>query len=693
MTASVGKSLNINHTDRALKSKVEDDDVANINVCLRIRPFLASEETSLEPEPAWTGSTDRKQIFQALHTNPDPTRKTSFRLDRVFGPCDTTNNIYDENIQTLVQAAMEGYHASVFAYGQTSTGKTYTMMGDPSSKGIIPLAVQDVFDYIKDGTDSQNNKREYLLRVTFMEIYNEMIHDLLAPTASARGRGSLVTTPIRIFESKQEGVVVRGLKEEIVTTPEEVFKLLKEGESRRQTGSTNLNKHSSRSHSIFRLIIESRNRSSSSKNKAVRVSSLSLVDLAGSESAKNTGAIGTRQKEGQYINKSLMTLGLVIWKLSEISSNRNKRLSDHHHIPYRDSKLTRLLQPSLSGNAKICIIANISPFAKNIDESYNTLKFASRAKRIQQHATVTEVNDEKTLLQSYRNEIDELKKQLEQAHSQQEEQKKKKETLYDKDDEEALVVAIQYLERLILKTKTNKKVSPSSPTGSDDDLLTCDDDNLYVSQIHQSLLSPKKEQNSQQQPDNVRYSLDSDFLLTDTSTQDINNLKNDEGDDTNSGITSELHSIQTLLGSVLKKKNGNFKVIPNDNMDMTSTLDQDIQSPTKYQYRDEEVELLRAKLQEQEVASSLRKADGAFLQVQLAEKDRLLQEVTKIVEAVEKRQFDLEEENRKLKREWLRSMAMVKSRENDIVRTMAMLKSREAEIERLTKLNAKPANE
>ena len=685
--------MNINHADRALKSKVEDDDAANINVCLRLRPFLASEETSLEPEPAWSVSTDRKQIFQALHTNPDPTRKTSFRLDRVFAPCDTTNTIYDENIQTLVQSAMEGYHASVFAYGQTSTGKTYTMMGDPSSKGIIPLAIQDVFNYIKRGTDSQNNKREYLLRVTFMEIYNEMIHDLLAPTASAKGRGSLITTPIRIFESKQEGVVVRGLKEEIVTTPEEVFKLLKEGESRRQTGFTNLNKHSSRSHSIFRLIIESRNRSSSSKNKAVRVSSLSLVDLAGSESAKNTGAVGTRQKEGQYINKSLMTLGLVIWKLSEISSNRNKRNSDHHHIPYRDSKLTRLLQPSLSGNAKICIIVNISPFAKNIDESYNTLKFASRAKRIQQHAVVTEVSDEKTLLQSYRNEIDELKKQLKEAHSKQEEQKKKNESTYDKEDEEALGVAIQYLERLILKTKTNKKPSPSSPIGSDDDLLTCDDEDVYDNQIHESLLSPKKDGNSQQQPDTLQYSLDSDFLLTDSNSQNKDNLKDEGGDDVNSGITSELHSIQTLLGSVLKKKNGNYKVNPNEIMDMPSTVDKDNQTPTKYQYRDKEVEVLRAKLQEQEVASSLRKADGAFLQVQLAEKDRLLQEVTKIVEAVEKRQLDLEEENRKLKHEWLRSMAMVKSREKDIMRTMALLKSREAEIDRLTKLNSKSEKE
>jgi centromeric protein E len=254
-------------------------------------------------------------------------------------------------------------------------GKTFTMSGNPrsdddNSKGIIPLAIQDCFDFIYDQKDET---REYLLRVSFMEIYNESIVDLLAPQvvqkpmmvgASSSNLRQIPPPPstIRIFESKNEGVQIRGLKEEIVTSPEEVFTLLASGERRRQTGSTSMNKKSSRSHSIFRLIIESRKRltapksdlsgdmrgdSSVSESLAsnmfapsntsgpVRVSTLSLVDLAGSESIRNTGSTGTRQKEGQYINKSLLTLGHVIYKLAEASlkAEDGKSSTDNLHIP------------------------------------------------------------------------------------------------------------------------------------------------------------------------------------------------------------------------------------------------------------------------------------------------------------------------------------------------------------------------
>ena len=274
--------------------------------------------------------------------------------------------------------------------------------------------------------------REFLLRVSYMEIYNEQIFDLLAPPPP-EGRGNGPASParqssIRIFESKAEGVVIRGLKEEIVTSPEQVFALLAAGEARRRTGSTNMNKQSSRSHSIFRLIVESTGRrrgaedsgdkdsASASTSGPVRVSTLSLVDLAGSESVKATGATGSRQKEGQYINKSLMTLGHVVYKLSDISMRASSSTSTaKDHIPYRDSKLTRLLQPSLSGNAQICIICNVSPLVRNLDESHNTLKFATRAKKIKQTATVTEVMDDRTLLQNYREEIEQLKHQLREA--------------------------------------------------------------------------------------------------------------------------------------------------------------------------------------------------------------------------------------------------------------------------------------
>ena len=375
---------------------------------------LLPQQIAFDPHPAWTVTGNN--ISQSLHTNPDTNRTINYTFDHTFGPKDSTTKMYREIVQESVISTMEGYHASVFAYGQTATGKTYTMAGsggvkntsrimnrrrrgmngtgttyddheddytideddheDDPSKGIIQLSIEDVFDYIYN---QKSETREYLLRVSFMEIYNEVINDLLAtsPTtpasstanhSSSRSMGNMNTPPpapsaIRIFESKHEGVIIRGLKEEIVTCPEQVYALLAAGEKRRQTGSTLLNKQSSRSHSIFRLIVESRRRnvahnSNSNTNMSdssslaesiasstfapestagpVRVSTLSLVDLAGSESVKNTGSKGTRQKEGQYINKSLLTLGHVVYKLAEVSSKggaNGGRAVDATHIP------------------------------------------------------------------------------------------------------------------------------------------------------------------------------------------------------------------------------------------------------------------------------------------------------------------------------------------------------------------------
>jgi centromeric protein E len=257
------------------------------------------------------------------------------------------------------------------------------MTGTTTAPGILPLAVQDCFDYVSSG--HKDELREYLLRISYLEIYNEQIIDLLSENTTP--------TAVRIFESPREGVVVRGLREEVVTSPHDVHHWIAQGERRRQVGSTNMNKHSSRSHAIFRLWIESKSLS----DGGVRVSSLSLVDLAGSESVRLTGSTGDRQKEGQYINKSLTTLGQVVFKLSELQRRQDNDTTKAHHIPYRDSKLTRLLQPSLSGNAQIVLISCISPQVSHLQESHNTLKFAVRAKRIQQHATVSEVADEKTM--------------------------------------------------------------------------------------------------------------------------------------------------------------------------------------------------------------------------------------------------------------------------------------------------------
>jgi centromeric protein E len=510
-------------------------------------------------------------------------RTSCYTLDRVYGPASNTSELFENSFRSLVEAAMDGYHASVFAYGQTSTGKTFTMTGTKESPGIVPLAVEDCFRLI----ETLDSPREYLLRVSYMEIYNEQTIDLL--TANPQ--------PVRIFESKNGEVSIRGLTEEVVSSPAQVFSLICEGETRRQVGSTNMNKHSSRSHTIFRIWIESR--SSEYEHSNVRISSLSLVDLAGSESIRLSGSTGERRKEGQYINKSLMALGQVVYKLSELK--RQGESPQKVHIPYRDSKLTRLLQPSLSGNAQIVIICNVSPQASHLEESHNTLKFAVRAKRIQQKAIRTEVIDEKTLLQSYRQEIQDLKDQLRQAQEAQkllESQNALGASIGD-DDTRELVEAIQKMERLILKTKT-----PPHPIQSAENLaLAASSELTDLLSLEESPVTPPR------RPEQ------------------------------NEDLVDELHRIQVLLSTVLVKRS------------IFSTPGGKSPSPQ----RDKEVEELRAQLYQKDITTSLRKADSSFLQSQLAEKDVLLAEVSNILEAVEKRQIELETENTSLREKLARS--------------------------------------
>lgn len=307
----------------------------------------------------------------------------------------------------LVWSAMDGFNATIFAYGQTGSGKTFTMKGNlRRNPGIIPLAVQDLFEYIK-----QTPEREFLLRVSYFEIYNEIINDLLEPESQN----------LNIRESKTRGIFIESLREEIVRSPEQCMSLLAAGESHRHISATTFNKHSSRSHTIFRVVIESKDRQQvplgdvgpatkvfvNPPGVAVRVSCLNLIDLAGSEKASaHTGRDPkARRTEGSYINKSLLTLGNVISKLSS-SDKKNG------HIPYRDSKLTRILEESLRGNARISIICTLSVTGSSFEESHSTLKFASRAKIITNSAHVNEFLDDKSLIRKYRNEINELKKKL-----------------------------------------------------------------------------------------------------------------------------------------------------------------------------------------------------------------------------------------------------------------------------------------
>ncbi|CAL1395742.1 unnamed protein product [Linum trigynum] len=369
-----------------------------ICVAVRVRPPVASST----PDTTSAGNYWRAEDNRiALHKNGGtPISGVSYAFDHVFDEACSNSRVYELLTKDIINAAVEGFNGTAFAYGQTSSGKTFTMNGSENDPGIIHRAVRDIFDKIQDVSD-----REFLIRVSYMEIYNEEINDLFA----------VENQKLPIHESLERGIFVAGLKEEIVSNAEQVLKLMESGEVNRHFGETNMNARSSRSHTIFRMVIESRGKEQNpsgdnSSCDAVRVSVLNLVDLAGSERIAKTGAGGVRLKEGKYINKSLMVLGNVINKLSDGGKQRA-------HIPYRDSKLTRILQPALGGNAKTSIICTVAPEEIHVEETKGTLLFASRAKRITNCAQVNEILTDATLLKRQKLEIEELRKKLQGSHA------------------------------------------------------------------------------------------------------------------------------------------------------------------------------------------------------------------------------------------------------------------------------------
>lgn len=403
------------------------------------------------------------------------TRKPmKFSFDHCFSMSTTTQQVYDKLVSEVMHKTLEGYHGTIFAYGQSNSGKTYTMMGTEESPGIIPITLHDIFEVSHKRTEER-----FLIRVSYIEIYNEEVNDLLNPEARN----------LKIKEDPDHGPVVDGLTEAVLQGPDEAMELIARGESQRHVGRTNMNEASSRSHSIFRMVIERasavsasdiesseeeesdddstssedlearakerqlsaailrkasaslrqgsdpmaaaraiqeaatqvrRARSDSDKLKdelqtfakssagPVTVAVLSLIDLAGSERANRTGAKGARLKEGAHINQSLLTLSTVISKLSDAASKR----VDPGHMPFRNSKLTRMLAPSLGGNVRTAVICTMSPAPVNKEETMNTLRFASRAKKIVNTVKVNEIVDDKAMIKKMEREMRELKKQL-----------------------------------------------------------------------------------------------------------------------------------------------------------------------------------------------------------------------------------------------------------------------------------------
>ncbi|WVO18606.1 hypothetical protein L204_106325 [Cryptococcus depauperatus] len=368
-----------------------------VQVSIRVRPPNAMEQR-MDTQCIWTMPENDQHSIKLAKGTEGSREDRDWLFDRILPPQCQNSRAYATSARTHVRSAMEGYNAVIFAYGQTASGKTHTLTGSTLEPGIIPLAISDLFAQIRSTPD-----REYLLRASYIELYNETIFDLLHPNNGHE---------LQLSETKK-GVIIHGLTEAPVKNEDEVRRLLRSGEDKRRVGATDWNSRSSRSHCVFRITIESRARSMagdetprapSRDDKKTRISTLSIIDLAGSE--KHTSS-KERNAEGKYINQSLLTLKLVISKLADLASKRNVT-----HIPYRDSKLTRLLQNSLSGDALISVICTVSPSSLNLAESISTLAFAQGLKRVVLKAQKKEVVDPHALIQQYQEEIADLKAQL-----------------------------------------------------------------------------------------------------------------------------------------------------------------------------------------------------------------------------------------------------------------------------------------
>lgn len=284
--------------------------------------------------------------------------KYKFSFDRIFNPKTAQQDVFDQSARPIIQSILEGFNGTILAYGQTSSGKTFTMQGDldyPELEGIIPRTISLLFESIMDSAE----EIEFTVKTSMVEIYMEKIRDLIDVSRSN----------LNIREDKTKGIYIEDISEYYVSCKEEIMELIKIGSDNRIQASTNMNENSSRSHSIFIITIHQLNL----KDGSAKNSKLVLVDLAGSEKISKTGATGLTLDEAKTINKSLTTLGMVINSLTDGKST---------HIPYRESKLTRVLQESLGGNSKTCLIVTCSPSIYNEAESLSTLRFGNRAKNI-----------------------------------------------------------------------------------------------------------------------------------------------------------------------------------------------------------------------------------------------------------------------------------------------------------------------
>ncbi|KZM23223.1 Kinesin-like protein kip2 [Ascochyta rabiei] len=463
----------------------EPTNKGNVIVSVRVRPDVGPKDGQQDRD--WEVNGKRHTVsYHGRDGGGD------YIYDNVFDTQDNNARVYDATAKRLVRRVMEGYHGTVFAYGMTGTGKTFSMQGTATNPGVIPLAITDIFSYIRE-----TPHREFLLRVSYLEIYNEKINDLLAGPVIGMGGQPGQQDEIKLREDSKRGVYATPLKEEIVQSPTQLLRVISRGDQARRVAGTQFNSRSSRSHAVVQIVVESRERApgpglSGDKRSAivpggVRVSTLSLIDLAGSEKAADNKE---RRTEGSHINKSLLTLGAVVGGLAGNKTEKDGKKDNH--LPYRDSKLTRLLQGALSGNSLVSILCTIqigasgsvAASSSHNNETLNTLKFASRAKNnIVSHAKKADDSlgaggdaGSRALLDRYRLEIQDLKKQLEEGKNREARDEEEDEFRRDKEEERAreqqdkqrheeqmlemqlartaLKERIEHLNRLILSSKS-----------------------------------------------------------------------------------------------------------------------------------------------------------------------------------------------------------------------------------------------
>ncbi|ORY21377.1 putative microtubule motor [Naematelia encephala] len=411
------------------KEKEAEGGEINIQVVVRVRGRSQQELASASPIITTTSGALGKQI--TIETTPvasstlaafttassygagGPTTKT-YPFDKVFGPEADQTTVFTEVAEGMLDEVLAGYNCTIFAYGQTGTGKTFTMQGDlalsplsapKDEAGIVPRVLNRLFKLLEAGSYS-----EYLVKCSYVELYNEELRDLLSTdydptTASQRQPMSMngqAPGGLKLYEDGKKGVLIQGLEEAGVRNLKEALAVLNKGCQRRQVAETKMNTESSRSHTIFSVTVHVKEEGMNGGEEVLRVGKFNLVDLAGSEAIGRSGATDKRAREAGMINQSLLTLGRVISALVEKGS----------HIPYRESKLTRLLQDSLGGRTKTCIVATVSPTRSNMEETLSTLDYAIRAKSIRNRPEINAHLTKTGLLKEYIGDIERLKNEL-----------------------------------------------------------------------------------------------------------------------------------------------------------------------------------------------------------------------------------------------------------------------------------------